>query len=69
DRLRLGADGYLRLCMASPLGLDLKTPLRAGASDAELSAMIQTSVWGKPAGHDFDRGLGAPLTLMSGIGG
>ena len=40
DRARLTADGTLFLCLYAPQGLDLREPLRAGASDADLAALI-----------------------------
>ncbi len=40
-RARLSADGHLFTCLFATSGTDLKTPLRAGASDAELRARIQ----------------------------
>ena len=43
-RARLSADGQLYTCLFASRGHDLRTPLRAGASDAELAAIIGT-VW------------------------
>ena len=43
-RARLAANGELYLCLFASRGHDLRGPLRAGASDAELSALI-ASVW------------------------
>ncbi|MBW8773071.1 MAG: radical SAM protein, partial [Gemmatimonadetes bacterium] len=40
DRGRLTADGTFFLCLYAREGLDLREPLRSGASDAELSALI-----------------------------
>ncbi|MBP1705480.1 MAG: molybdenum cofactor biosynthesis protein MoeA [Chloroflexi bacterium] len=39
-RARLSADGRLYLCLFASAGLDLKTPLRAGASDADLRDLV-----------------------------
>ncbi len=39
-RLRLSADGSLYTCLFATKGIDPRTPLRAGAADEELSAMI-----------------------------
>ncbi len=39
-RARLSADGHLVTCLFAKAGHDLKTPLRAGASDEELLALI-----------------------------
>jgi GTP 3',8-cyclase len=44
DRARLTADGVLYLCLYATRGLDLRAPLRAGASDAELTSLI-TRTW------------------------
>lgn len=43
-RARLSADGRLFTCLFASSGVDLRTPLRAGASDAELAALIG-NVW------------------------
>jgi cyclic pyranopterin phosphate synthase len=40
DRIRLTADGHLFFCLYATGGLDLRTPLRAGASDGELASLI-----------------------------
>jgi cyclic pyranopterin phosphate synthase len=43
-RARLSADGRLYLCLFAIQGLDLRHPLRAGATDAELKEII-ASAW------------------------
>ena len=43
-RARLSADGQLYTCLFASHGHDLRTPLRAGASDAELASIIG-AVW------------------------
>lgn len=43
-RLRLSADGKLYTCLFAEDSTDLKTPLRQGASDAQLITMIR-NVW------------------------
>jgi cyclic pyranopterin phosphate synthase len=43
-RARLSADGHLFTCLFATSGVDFKTPLRAGASDAELRAQVQ-NLW------------------------
>jgi cyclic pyranopterin phosphate synthase len=40
DRSRLTADGVWYLCLYAQQGIDLRGPLRAGASDEELKALI-----------------------------
>lgn len=43
-RARLSADGRLFTCLFAAEGHDLKTPLRAGESDADLAARIE-AIW------------------------
>jgi cyclic pyranopterin phosphate synthase len=70
DRLRLTADGQLRTCLFAQHETDLRAPLRAGASDAELAQIIRTAVAGKQAGHGIDAaGFVQPDRSMSAIGG
>jgi cyclic pyranopterin phosphate synthase len=47
DRARLTADGTLFLCLYAGTGLDLRTPLREGASDELLAARIQEAWQGR----------------------
>ncbi len=44
DRSRLTADGTWFLCLYAECGVDLRDPLRAGATDEELAALI-TEAW------------------------
>ena len=44
DRSRLTADGVWLLCLYATQGTDLRSPLRRGASDEELRALLE-SVW------------------------
>lgn len=44
SRLRLSADGKLYTCLFAITGTDLRAPLRSGATDTELSALI-AQVW------------------------
>ncbi|MES1184059.1 MAG: GTP 3',8-cyclase MoaA [Myxococcales bacterium] len=41
SRLRLSADGKLYTCLFATTGTDLRGPLRAGATDAELLALVR----------------------------
>lgn len=70
DRVRLTADGQLRTCLFSLEDHDLRGPLRAGASDEDLAAVVERAVAAKWAGHQ----IGAvhfirPGRSMSQIGG
>ncbi|MHA2609338.1 MAG: GTP 3',8-cyclase MoaA [bacterium JZ-2024 1] len=51
DRLRITADGTFLNCLFQPKGVDLKTPLREGKSDEEISEIIRQAVWDKPFGY------------------
>ncbi|MEP7335275.1 MAG: GTP 3',8-cyclase MoaA, partial [Actinomycetota bacterium] len=51
DRIRLTADGQLRTCLFSRREWDLKTPLRTGASDDELTALLRNAVAHKELKH------------------
>jgi GTP 3',8-cyclase len=70
DRIRLTADGQLRNCLFARAENDLRTPLRAGASDAELIAQWQRCIQAKLPGHGInDPGFLQPARPMSAIGG
>ena len=43
DRSRLTADGMWYLCLYATAGIDLRQPLRTGASAAEMAALIRSS--------------------------
>ena len=45
-RARLSADGRLFTCLFATVGTDLRGPLRAGADDAELTALV-AGAWGR----------------------
>ena len=70
NRIRLTADGKLRNCLFAVEETDLKTPMRAGASDEELAWMVVDCVRGKWAGHLINQaGFAKPERNMSQIGG
>lgn len=68
-RARLTADGRLRLCLLREGEVDLLTPLRAGASVAELKQLIIDGLWQKPWGHALAQGVIPRNREMSEIGG
>ena len=51
NRLRLTAEGRLRVCIFSDDETDLRTPLRNGASDRELESVIRGTITRKPKEH------------------
>jgi cyclic pyranopterin phosphate synthase len=70
DRVRLTADGQIRNCLFARTESDLRTPLRNGASDAELAALWVAAVRGKQPGHGInDPSFLQPDRPMSAIGG
>jgi cyclic pyranopterin phosphate synthase len=70
DRIRLTADGQLRTCLFSRREWDLKTPLRAGATDDELGGLIRWAVRHKELKHKInDAGFVRASRSMSQIGG
>jgi cyclic pyranopterin phosphate synthase len=70
DRTRLTADGQLRDCLFARTESDLRTPLRAGATDAELATLWRAAMWKKLPGHGIDDpGFLQPDRPMSAIGG
>ncbi len=68
-RARLTADGKLRMCLLREYEVDLLTPLRAGASQDELKALILTAVRHKPWGHGLAHNVVPMNRVMSEIGG
>ncbi|MEU6713392.1 GTP 3',8-cyclase MoaA [Nonomuraea sp. NPDC046802] len=70
DRVRLTADGQVRNCLFATEESDLKTPMRAGASDEELAQRWIAAVARKRAGHGIDDpSFLQPARPMSAIGG
>ena len=53
NRVRLTSQGFLRPCLASEAGCDLRELLRSGATDAALSQAIWQTIWAKPREHHF----------------
>ena len=70
DRVRLTADGQIRNCLFAREESNLRDPMRAGASDAELAALWRQAVASKLPGHGInDPGFLQPARPMSAIGG
>ncbi len=70
NRIRLTADGRLRTCLFSLNETDLLTPLRDGATDADLEQLIRDAVWRKELKHHIgEPGFIQPGRTMSAIGG
>jgi cyclic pyranopterin phosphate synthase len=70
NRLRLTAEGQVRSCLFALEETDLRGPMREGASDDELAALIRSDVWRKWSGHRIDHAdFVQPARSMSMIGG
>jgi len=72
NRLRLTASGQLRSCLLSDRQLDLKTPLRSGASDEALAAVFLKAASMKGIHHGLTADMPGGVQVssrMSSIGG
>jgi cyclic pyranopterin phosphate synthase len=69
NRLRLTADGKLRPCLLSDYEIDLRTPLRQGASAEEIKALIIEGIRNKPERHHLSEQVIPQGRAMSEIGG
>ena len=69
SRLRLTADGRLRLCLLRDDEADLLTPLRAGADFETLRHLMAEAAYRKPWGHRLEERDIARSREMSQIGG
>ncbi len=71
NRVRLSAGGTMHPCLDSPVGFDLRTPLRNGAGRREITNLIREAVMAKPERHAMNTrssGEGSPR-FMCQVGG
>jgi GTP 3',8-cyclase len=68
-RLRLTAEGRLRLCLLRDDEVDLRTPLRAGASYEEMRERFRAAAFRRPWGHELAQNIIPRQRVMSQIGG
>ena len=68
NRLRLTADGKLRPCLFSDNEIDLRGPLRQGATVEDIKRLILQAVASKPESHKLIAGVTCER-FMSQIGG
>jgi cyclic pyranopterin phosphate synthase len=57
-RARLSSEGILYTCLFATHGLDLRTPLRSGADDATLAALIRSTWTGRSDRYSEERAAG-----------
>ena len=69
NRVRLTSQGFLRPCLASETGCDLRALMRSGADDAQLLAAIRETIWAKPREHHFNDSSMPATRGMYRIGG
>ncbi len=69
NRVRLTADGKLRLCLLRNDEIDFREEMRNGASDDELLLRLRAGIWRKPWGHGLAEGDLNIGRGMSQIGG
>ena len=69
NRVRLTSQGFLRPCLASEAGCDLRALLRSGADDTQLLAAIRETIWAKPREHHFEDSSVPATRGMYRIGG
>lgn len=69
NRVRLGVDGTLYLCLGDEHSVALRPLLRSGVSDADLQATLQRALWLKPRQHTFNDPNTRVVRFMSMTGG
>jgi len=69
NRIRLTADGKLRLCLFSENEIDIKTPLRNIKSDEALMSIIENAILNKPENHNLTEHIKNHQREMNQIGG
>jgi cyclic pyranopterin phosphate synthase len=70
NRVRLSADGRLRLCLFGDHEIDLRGPLRSGATHADIAGMLRAAMLIKPERHHLKLGEAASrMRAFSEIGG
>ena len=73
NRIRLTADGWVRTCLLTDrIGVDVKTPYRAGVRGEGLVALFREAIRLKPPSHDLvpaGNGNGKFIRTMCQIGG
>ena len=70
NRVRLSADGRLKLCLFGDHFIDLRTPVRDHAGEDALIAILRGSMYVKPERHHLEVGTTASaMRALSEIGG
>jgi cyclic pyranopterin phosphate synthase len=69
NRVRLGVDGTLYLCLGQNDQVPLGRMMREGATDADLVAAIHAGIQAKPERHEFNERPQQIVRFMSQTGG
>ncbi|NMG17853.1 GTP 3',8-cyclase MoaA [Aromatoleum bremense] len=69
NRVRLSVDGTLYLCLGEQNNVDLRGPMRSGATDTNLADIIRGALNRKPLRHDFSQAANKAMRSMVKIGG
>lgn len=70
NRIRLTPEGFLKQCLHFDYGVDLRSKLRSGINDEELSKLISDNIYHKPEKHLFlEKSNHKELKFMNQIGG
>ncbi|KAG6332069.1 hypothetical protein ID866_7023 [Astraeus odoratus] len=70
NRLRITADGQIKVCLFDAKEISLRDAIRHGADDDELLQIIRSAVWGKKEKHagmdNIDTKSNRPMILIGG---
>ncbi len=69
NRMRLTADGRIRMCLLSDKEINFRDTLRNGGTHQDLVALFERAIRTKPVGHELQHGVHPEARTMSQIGG
>ena len=69
NRVRLGVDGTLYLCLGQDNKVEFRTLMRDGCSDSELEATLLAALSNKPERHEFRERPSKIFRTMASTGG
>lgn len=69
NRMRLTADGRLRMCLLFDKEINFRDTLRNGGTHQDLVALFERAIQAKPVGHALKKGIHPEARTMSQIGG
>ena len=69
NRMRITADGRLRMCLLSDKEINFRDTLRRGSTHQDLVDLFKQAIRAKPVGHQLKNGIHPNARTMSQIGG